>query len=360
MTAMGPADASAGMARISVAPDRRSRNRSALTCCLQHRVAEERWLRSSWLLPEGAALCRNCDGAKLQRDHAAGERPVRGQGEMEPRARACLEREQADQNSFFVEQTAAARTRIERRRGAYHFAAVVWVEPFNHSVANRELASAWKACSDNAFSNLQRLRTSNCDRGQIEVGDADKTKVVRRAARLDRRSPARSAARDVDAFGFASDMASGRDQVGRDDDARSPTLRAIGSNCTDSDHTVCEVTSLQRSGQDAGDRGHNEPRQRHQRSRRTVHVNHERGHCRKHAMVLPWPGRTPGLPAKCLLDKGLWPTPTQAGPTRLHCRSAPLRTRRVRALIHGTAWGQTRPLYAGAPPPRLLFCRLLE
>ena len=56
--------------------------------------------------------------AKQPRDYRAGEGAVRAQSEMELRAGTCLEREQADERSFFVEQATATRTRIERGRGA--------------------------------------------------------------------------------------------------------------------------------------------------------------------------------------------------------------------------------------------------
>src|SRR5206468_1358464 len=105
--------------------------------------------------------------------------------------------------SFFIEQAAAARTRIECGGSTDHLAAIVRIEPFHGSVVDSEIVPPREARGDDALPKLQRLRRANRNGGQVEPGDADETKVVHRAARLDGGRPARGAVRDLDSSRFA-------------------------------------------------------------------------------------------------------------------------------------------------------------
>lgn len=265
--------------------DQRSPRRSTLARGLQYRMAEKRGLRSSWALPESAPLARSRDGAKQRRNHGARKRPVSGQGEMQLRSGTCLEREQADERPFFIEQTAAARSRIERGRGADHLAAIVSVEPFHDSLANGEIAAAGKADGDNVFAGTQRLRSANRHGRQIQIGHANQAEVVRQAAGLYRSDPVFGAMRDFDDLGFACDVAGGRQEVSGDDHPGAEALGTVGGDRPDLDQAVREVVRAQVSRRYARRRG-DEPQQRNKRSRETLELGHEHGDSRKRATGL--------------------------------------------------------------------------
>ena len=290
------------------------RRASALARCLQHRVTEEGWLSCSWAFPKRAALCRNRDRAQQRRDHRARKDPIRGQGEMELRAGTCLEGEQTNERSFFIEQAATTRTRFERGRSADDVAAVVSIQSFDDSIAKGEIASAGKAGGDNAFPGPQRLRRTNGNRGQPKLADADEAEIVCQAAGLDRGDPALATVRDFDGPGFARDMAGGRQQVGRDDHARAEALRAVGGDGADLHQAVREVVGAKGTGRYAGDRRGKDAQQPSQGSPRTLRMSHEYGHSRNQAMSSPTALGDPQPPANYLVDKG-YGRPRQARET---------------------------------------------
>ena len=252
----------------------------ALTCRLQHRMAEEWRLRSSRLLPEGVPLGRSRNGAKQRRNHGPGESPVGGQGEMQLRARACPEREEADERAFVVEQTAAARPRIERRRRADDIAAIVTIEPFHDAVVNREIASTGKAGGDDAFPAAQRFRCADRSGRELQIGNADQAEVMRRAAGLDHSDPPLAFMRDFDGLCLARDVTSGRHQIVRDYYARAEALGTVRGDCAYLDEAVREVVCPQRPGRNARRRS-DEAGQRNKALRKKLPVGHEDRDCRK-------------------------------------------------------------------------------
>src|SRR5205823_4390869 len=160
------------------------------------------------------------------------------------------------------------------------------IKPLDDSLADRKITAAGKAGGDNAFPKSQRLRCPDGNRGKPKFGDADEAEVVRQTARLDLSDPTFRTMRDFDGFCFARDMAGGREEVGRDDDARADALRTVGGDCADLDEALRKVVSSQRSGRYDGHRGGSEPQQPSQRSLVTLRVSHARCHCRKQAIEL--------------------------------------------------------------------------
>src|SRR6266478_4266593 len=75
---------------------------------------------------------------------------------MQLRAGTGLEREQADKRTFVVEQAAAARARIEGRRGTNHVAAVVEIESFHLSFADHEVSPGREAGSHDVLASRKR------------------------------------------------------------------------------------------------------------------------------------------------------------------------------------------------------------
>ena len=265
--------------RVSVCAER-----SALTRCLKDRVTEEGWLRCSRALPKGAALGGNRDSAKKRRNHAAGQRPIGGQGEIQLRARARPEGEEASERAFRVEQPATTGARIEGGRGPDYLAAIVGIEAFHDAVADREIASAGKTDRSDTFSDLQRRGTTDRDRRQIKVGHAHEAKIVNQAAGLNGGAPTPVAVADLDRLRFARDVTGSGEQVGCDDHSRPIAHGAVCGDRANLDETVSEVARAQWATQNACQQSGDERWQPNRETPMTSDASHGRRYCRKQAI----------------------------------------------------------------------------